>query len=94
MGLPISEISPGGACSHSGRILVCGGMRVSYPTVVWGSDDPTKVLDFCPDMLYSRASGVSREEMRSPGFAELCLERLRDQQPREVSSDIPNFLPA
>lgn len=66
------------------------GMRISYDTVVWGPDDPTKVLDICSQMLYSRASGVSIEQMRSPGFAKQCLERLRDQQQREESSDIPN----
>lgn len=54
------------------------GMRVSsYDTVEWGPDDPTKVVDFCPDMLYSRVSGVSREDMQSPGFARQSLETLR-----------------
>ena len=38
------------------------------------------MLDFCPEMLYERVSGVSREEgVWSPGFARLVLERLRVQ---------------
>ena len=38
----------------------CGGV---------GTGRPTMVLDFCPEMLYERVSGVSREELWSPGFA-------------------------
>ncbi len=33
------------------------GMRLSHGTVEWGPDDPTKVLDFCPDMLYKAGIG-------------------------------------
>ena len=56
------------------------GMRMSHGRVVWGPDDPTRVLDFDPCMLYPRVSAVSREETRSPGFARLALERLRVRQ--------------
>ena len=52
---------------------------MSHVAVVWGPDDPTMVLDFCPEMLYERVSGVSREEVRSPGFVRLALQRLRVQ---------------
>lgn len=52
------------------------GMRVSRHTLEWGSDNPTEVLDLCPEMLYSRVSGVSREEMESPDFAQEALKRL------------------
>ena len=59
------------------------GMRMSDGTVEWGPDDPTKVLDFCPEMLYERVSGLTREEVNSPGFARLALERLGGQQMSE-----------
>ena len=42
---------------------------MSDVAVEWGPDDATMVLDFCPEMLYERVSGVSREELWSPGFA-------------------------
>ena len=44
------------------------GMRMSHGAVVWGPDDPSMVLDFCPEMLYERVSGVSREEDVVAGF--------------------------
>ena len=44
------------------------GMRMSHGTVEWGPDDPSKVLDFDPEMLYERVSGVSREEDVVAGF--------------------------
>ena len=52
------------------------GMRMSHGTVEWGPDDPTKVLDLCPDMLYQRVSGLTWEETRSAEFAQIALERL------------------
>ena len=61
------------------------GMRLSHGTVEWGPDDPTKVLDFCPDMLYKRVSGRTWEETRSAAFARVALERLLG------SSDTPRL---
>ena len=52
------------------------GMRIAYHTLEWGSEDPTRVLDICPEALYSRVAGVSREEMESAEFALGALERL------------------
>ena len=52
------------------------GMRVNRGTLEWGSDDPQRVLDFCPEMLYSRASGISRDQMESESFARAALARL------------------
>ena len=63
------------------------GMRMSHVAVVWGPDDPTMVLGLCPEMLYERVSGVSREEVRSPGFTRLALERPRVRRMSEGLSD-------
>lgn len=52
------------------------GMRVNRGTLEWGPDDPREVLDFSPEMLYSRASGISRDQMESPSFARAALARL------------------
>ena len=42
----------------------------------WGPDDPTKVLDLCPYMLYQRVSGLTWEETISAEFPRVALERL------------------
>ena len=49
---------------------------MSHVAVEWGPDDLTKVLAFCPEMLYERVSGVSREEDVVAGFVRVALERL------------------
>ena len=67
---------------------MCGEkMRMSHGTVEWGSDDPSLVLGFDPCMLYPRVSGVSRQEVRSPGFARLALERFGGKRMSEGGSD-------
>ena len=51
-------------------------MRANRGTLEWGSNDPQRVLDFCPEMLYSRASGISRDQMESESFARAALASL------------------
>lgn len=53
------------------------GMRIRSDTLEWGSDDPKRVLDFCPEMLYSRLTGVDCDEMHTASFARRALQRLR-----------------
>ncbi len=45
-------------------------MRISHGTLEWGPNDPTAVIDFCPEMLYSRAAGVPRNKIGTPEFAD------------------------
>ena len=55
------------------------GMRVVHETLEWGSGDLTDVVDFCPEMLYSRVSGIGRADMETPDFARAALERLQSR---------------
>lgn len=52
-------------------------MRIAHHTLEWGPDDPTRVVDLCSEMLYSRVLGVPREEMETPRFAPGGVEAAR-----------------
>ncbi len=54
-------------------------MRITtdQDTIEWGPiDDPSKMIDFCPEMVYSRVSGLSRDFPESARFAEDSRRKL------------------
>ena len=57
-------------------------MRVARQALEWGPDDPARVMDLNPEMLYSRVSGISREEMESRRFARAALKMLASVEGR------------
>lgn len=72
----LADFAGRGVFKRWDRPEVWEGMRIKHETLQWGSDDPGEVLDFSPEMLYSRASGISRDEMESQRFARAALARL------------------
>lgn len=72
----LADFAGRGVFKRWDRPEVWEGMRIKHDTLQWGPDDPGEVLDFSPEMLYSRASGISRDEMESQRFARAALARL------------------
>ena len=54
-------------------------MRIRYGTLQWGPDDPYETVDFSSEMLYSRVTGLGRDEMRTARFARAAQQRLAGQ---------------
>ena len=89
--LDLADFAGRGVFKRWDRPGVWEGMRIKHDTLQWGSDDPGAVLDFCPEMSYSRASGISRDEMESYRFTGLRWSTLRgteqvDRSPRLSSA--------
>ena len=72
--------------AHRGPLFDCweepGGwenVRIRYGTLQWGPDDPYETVDFSSEMLYSRVTGLGRDEMRTARFARAAQQRLAGQ---------------
>lgn len=72
--------------AHRGPLFDCweepGGwenVRIRYGTLQWGPDDTYETVDFSSEMLYSRVTGLVRDEMRTARFARAAQQRLAGQ---------------